>query len=243
MAPQRICSVDGCGKTTVGRGWCREHYYRNQRHGSPTGGRMSPVSTRKGDCEIDGCGRPRFNRGLCQRHYGRFLSHGDPRAGRVSPGTLTAWILNHAEHDGDECLPWPFAPGGDGHGRLKFGDRGRMVASRAMCIAAHGEPPTPKHQAAHSCGNGHNGCCNQKHLRWATGAENSADSLVHGTRARGEKHGASKLSAEVVREIRALAGTMPMPRIAERFDISREHARDIARGKRWAHVSPEGRTD
>lgn len=32
------CSVDGCEKPTLKKGWCRAHYLRNYRHGSPTAG-------------------------------------------------------------------------------------------------------------------------------------------------------------------------------------------------------------
>jgi len=35
MAHQRICSVDGCGKPHEARGWCRLHYQRWQKHGTP----------------------------------------------------------------------------------------------------------------------------------------------------------------------------------------------------------------
>ena len=35
MASTRLCSIDGCNKPTVGRGWCRKHYSRWYEHGDP----------------------------------------------------------------------------------------------------------------------------------------------------------------------------------------------------------------
>ena len=39
MADQSICKIEGCGKPHYGRGYCRSHYMRARRHGSPTLGR------------------------------------------------------------------------------------------------------------------------------------------------------------------------------------------------------------
>jgi hypothetical protein len=38
MASHKICSIAGCDKKTVGRGWCRAHYHRWRRYGDPVGG-------------------------------------------------------------------------------------------------------------------------------------------------------------------------------------------------------------
>lgn len=50
-----------------------------------------------------------------------------------------------------------------------------------MCQKAHGDPPSPKHDAAHSCGRGHEGCVNPNHLSWKTKKQNQADRITHGT--------------------------------------------------------------
>ena len=51
----------------------------------------------------------------------------------------------------------------------------RQSAHRAMCELVHGPAPTPKHQAAHSCHRGCDGCVLPQHLHWATDAENRAE--------------------------------------------------------------------
>lgn len=67
-----------------------------------------------------------------------------------------------------------------GAAQINLGGRSVIVA-RMVCEEVNGPPPTPAHQAAHSCGKGHLGCITPQHLRWATQVENEADKLIHGT--------------------------------------------------------------
>lgn len=95
-------------------------------------------------------------------------------------GKTFRWLADHVSYQGDDCLPWPFAK--DRRvGRGQLGHDGKHYwAHRLMCKLAHGEPPTPKHQAAHNCGKGHYGCCNPKHLEWKTNSANQLDRAVNG---------------------------------------------------------------
>ena len=99
---------------------------------------------------------------------------------RAPNGAAVAWIFEHLSFSGDECLIWPFRRGETGYGRVRWEGKQRNV-SRIVCGLVNGEPPSPEHQAAHSCGNGRGGCANPKHLTWKTPQENQADRLVHGT--------------------------------------------------------------
>jgi hypothetical protein len=103
-----------------------------------------------------------------------------------------------------------------------------------MCILAHGEPPSPKHHAIHSCGQGHMGCINPRHLRWATAVENYADTIIHGTTPRGMRHGKHKLTEDDVQTIRYLLGTVSKIELARRYGVTFQTIYAIDRGLIWA---------
>lgn len=196
-------------------------------------------------CSVDGCERNGHRDGegklgMCSMHYQRAKRHGNPSVVKAVPSPATDWLRAHANHDGDECLTWPFAIGADGYGRVHEPKTGKLTtASRLMCVFAHGQPPTPKHEAAHSCGRGNQGCTNPNHIYWATSERNHADKIIHETTNRGERQWNSKLTEADVLAIRALTGTMSQAAIAKRFGVSRTTISDIQKGRRWAwFVSP-----
>jgi len=189
-------------------------------------------------CAVRNCGRKVLCRGYCCAHYQRWTKYGHAEGGgpmKTQNGTLLRWMRRHLNHEGEGCLPWPFAVNHRGYGAVYFRGRTR-IASRVMCILAHGEPPSEDHQAAHSCGKGHEGCVHPGHLSWATQTENMADQLEHGTRARGVTHGMRKLSPEQVRAIRSQAGKQRHKDIAAKFGINRRTVGHILSGERWRHL-------
>ena len=104
--------------------------------------------------------------------------------GRPSPlrgrGKGVAWLRARLDHQGDECLPWPFSTDDNGYGIVGY--NGKVYkASRLMCIFKHGPAPSDEHQAAHSCGNGHLACTSPNHVFWRTPLENRLESNEHGT--------------------------------------------------------------
>lgn len=108
------------------------------------------------------------------------------------PGLL--WLKAHIAHEGEECLIWPQSRNHQGYGQVGYFGKVKK-AHHIMCRLAHGEPPTPKHHAAHSCGNGHGGCVHPKHLSWKTPTENRLEARPV---TKGRKH----LRPEVVLQIR-----------------------------------------
>lgn len=134
-------------------------------------------------------------------------------------GEAAQWLLNHVAHQGDDCLPWPFSRD-SGVGRGRVGYKGKHPwAHRLMCEFAHGPAPTSKHQAAHSCGKGHEGCVNPRHLSWKTVSENLLDRRAHGTVRQNPNGQRGILKPEQIAEIRALKGKMTKRKIADRFGV------------------------
>jgi hypothetical protein len=141
-------------------------------------------------------------------------------------------------YTGDGCLTWPFAKDRDGYGQIRVNGR-TVVVSRYVCELVNGPAPTPKHEAAHSCGNGDKGCIAPDHLDWKTPSENNADKLIHGTINRGERNGKAKLSEAAVREIIAMKGKEMQIKLAEKFGVSNKTVSDIHTGRKWAWLSEQ----
>lgn len=136
---------------------------------------------------------------------------------------LMNWIREHLSYPHDYCLIWPFGRTRDGYGTI--GREGKnLKAHRFICTLVHGEPPTPKHQAAHSCGRGADGCCNPRHIRWKTPSENTLEKPSRPRR---------KLTPDQVVEIRGLKGLERVQDTSERFGVTECNIRKIQSGKLW----------
>lgn len=95
--PDRTCTIDGCGKKVLARGWCSGHYQRWQAHGDPMG---SEPPRSKIICSEEGCNSNADARGLCGRHYqqrrreGR-LPEAEPRPTTCMIGGCSALVYGH----------------------------------------------------------------------------------------------------------------------------------------------------
>lgn len=131
------------------------------------------------------------------------------------------WLRAHINHDGDECLLWPFGKDDKGYGTVVAFDRIRK-AHRVMCELAHGIPPGSKAQASHNCGNGHLGCVNPKHLEWKSNSENQLDRYRrHGRRQCNQWGQTGKLTQDQIAIIKAERGKTTIKELAERFGVKR----------------------
>jgi hypothetical protein len=187
-------------------------------------------------CSIGGCDRAVSTRGLCQLHYARAWRKGCLEIKRRTPqGVPVQWLLDHVSHEGSECLIWPFARLAAGYGTVAV-DGKTVTAHRQMCRVAHGEPPTPKHNAAHACGNGFGGCVHPRHLRWATPSENQMDKVEHGRATRGERNAAHKLTVVDVLYIRKTyrPGVVTLKSLADEFGLNKTCVHKIVKGESWA---------
>lgn len=175
-------------------------------------------------CSIPDCGKPHNSRGWCLAHYQRWYRNGDPLGGRTVEGLIRKFITETAvPFTGSDCLPWPYSS------RIVWGDGGGFkIPHRVVCQIAHGDSPTPEHEVAHSCGNGHIGCVNPAHIRWATRRENTLDKVGHGS---------LRLTPDDVRAIREMATSQMQKDIAARYRVDCALISLIVRRKRWGWIA------
>jgi len=137
---------------------------------------------------------------------------------RTSCGKAMRWLESMSNHSADECLAYPFLINAQGYGYIGNAEKkGTSLASRIMCILAHGNPPHKDSYACHSCHKGNQGCVNPRHLYWGDNRSNQMDRVDNENSNRGSRHGCSKLSKADVLEIRAnLSGKSVVEMAAER---------------------------
>lgn len=190
-------------------------------------------------CGIPDCKRPAHGRKYCLRHYKRWYKYGDPLAGSTEWGAAQALLdVLTAMPPTVECVQWPYTRTKNGSAQVRIKGRPCLV-TRVLCDRVHGPAPTPKHQAAHSCGKGHEGCVNPHHLSWKTQKENEQDKHLHGTSwaTKAEPHPLAKLTADDVRQIRALrAGGASRTAIAKLYGVSASNISRVCSRNSWKHI-------
>lgn len=187
-------------------------------------------------CSIPDCGKPVRvkSRGWCNAHWLRWNRYGDPLKGQYRRSEPLEFLRHTVipYEDKNACLLWPFSKAGDGYGRIGMGGK-RVKVHRYVCEDIYGSPPTPKHEAAHSCGNGHLGCVNPHHLSWKTRAENFADKLIHDTHNRGERNGFAKITEAQARAVLSLKGKASRSEISKTTGVSLANVSHIHCGHSW----------
>ena len=156
------------------------------------------------------------------------------RSPRRGTGKAYAWLREHVNHVGQNCLKWPFTFN-KFTGYATFGLNGKITyAHRWMCEQKNGPPPSPKSEAAHTCGNAHMQCINPNHLEWKTRKGNAQDRVKHGNHRDhlGMRH--FRLTPAQVEEIRSLKGIESQYKMAERFGVSRCTISSIHCGRMYA---------
>lgn len=189
-------------------------------------------------CSVPGCDREATKKatGMCGKHAQRVYRLGTPyipELDNLPPEGQQQWLVDHVTHDGDECLIWPWARTRLGRGLATIyepdGTKYRVTPSVYILTLKDGPRPHPKMHCAHSCGKGHLGCVNPKHLRWATARENSIDAVIHGTNPR------VHLTPE---QALAIYNSPKTPtELGAEFGITPSAAGAIKRGRVWGHVT------
>lgn len=214
----KICSTHECGRVVKANGLCSLHYERIRASQRPI-------------CSVDGCLKLTKTGDLCAAHYFRKRMHGSPTGGRTPNGMRRNYLDNFCDPNTDECVLWPFSINTTGYGAV-VDDLG--APHQIVCAKFHGPSPTALHEVAHGCGK--RACINPAHLRWALHIENVSDTIVHGTRLRGENVTGAKLKEDEVVLIRSLFRTQSNEDIATRFGVSAASISLIGNRKIWKHI-------
>lgn len=118
-----------------------------------------------------------------------------------------------------------------GYGRVKF--RERVVMATHLALRSRGILVPYGMQACHRCDNPP--CVNPDHLFLGTNAENAADSVRKGRRARGERNWAAKFTESDVIEI--LKDKRSNSAIARLHGVDPSTIQAIKTRRTWRHVS------
>lgn len=136
----------------------------------------------------------------------------------------------------DDCWPWKYGTDKDGYGRTKLLGR-KIGAHRAALLLTHGTAVVGL-EVRHECDNPP--CCNPNHLVPGTHAQNMADRNARGRQAKGEGNGRAKLTADIVRAIRAayVPHKVSKRALAAQFGVNYYIVRDIIDRVTWKGVEP-----
>lgn len=124
-------------------------------------------------------------------------------------------------------------PDNDGYRRVDLyagnGDSATKKVCVLVCTAFHGPP-----QAGQVCrhDNGVAGDDRADNLLWGTTQENTDDRKRHGTIARGDGHGKTKLTQAQIDELLSLKGKMVQREAAVKFGVSRGYVGQLWSGTR-----------
>jgi hypothetical protein len=105
---------------------------------------------------------------------------------------------------------------------------------RLLAEAFHGAPASEAIEAAHRDGQKTNNCVDN--IYWATPLQNAADKHRHGTTARGERIGNSRLTEDQVRIIRSFGMENSVRKTARAFGLSSSQVHRIKHRSTWRHI-------
>lgn len=142
----------------------------------------------------------------------------------------------------DECWEWTASTTANGYGQMGWPRAGRRMGKshRIAWEIANGPIPDKtetgeKACVLHTCDNPL--CCNSAHLRLGSHAENNREKVVRKRQARGSNHGRTRLTEDLVYQIRSLCDQgWHLRDIGAAFGVHFSQVGRIGRREFWAHL-------
>ena len=164
------------------------------------------------------------------------MNDSKPGRGRRPQDVLTRFWSKVERRGLDDCWRWqgPYLP--SGYGAFWFGHN-NVTAQRAAYALLVGTIPAGA-VVRHSCD--HKWCVNPRHLSIGTQAQNIQDKIDRNRQARGETHGNSTRTEDMVRRIKeAYALGRRQTSIAFCAGVDRGFVNRVVHGDSWGHIRPD----
>ncbi|RFB07641.1 HNH endonuclease [Bacillus sp. OE] len=181
-------------------------------------------------CFIEGCESDALARGVCNKHYLRYKKTGS--FDKKPCGNKVDFDIN--ENGCFICVS--HATSSNGYFGLTK-NRKRYSMHRFIYEEMFGEIPEGL-VVMHKCDN--KKCINPEHMELGTIADNTKDASKRNLIPKGSSHHNSKLTEDVVREIKRRLRDGETPKsLSEKYNTSYIGVIKIKNGKSWKHVSLE----
>lgn len=145
---------------------------------------------------------------------------------------------SHVEKAGpNDCWLWKRSKHNKGYGQVGFGVNGKVEMHKAHKVAweiTHNRLIPKGVHGLHTCDT--RACCNPHHVFLGSNADNMADRDAKGRQARGERHGAAKISDDQARLVKYRLGGLKISEIAKLIGVSYHLVYGIREGRTWAHI-------
>ena len=153
-----------------------------------------------------------------------------------------ARVVPHARWGEQRIFERLLKPGRDKDGYLQVGlykeGQKKKCQVHRLVLEAFVEPCPEGEECRHL--NGVRDDNRLENLAWGTPKENKADQVLHGTKAKGERHGSAKLTeTDVVQIHNLIALGLTQTKIAKQFGVDQTLISLIHHGKNWTHLHPE----
>lgn len=156
----------------------------------------------------------------------------DRKAGLLPPRPTLEQRLWAKVEKGDDCWMWQGGKNHLGYGVI-WNENQRLEGVHRVAYRLVLGPFPAELEVCHRCDSP--SCVRPDHLFLGTHAENMSDMKAKARSTQGERNPASKLTAEQVREIRALKGEADRDEVAAHFGISISHLNRLWRRELWTN--------